>query len=114
MKYKIKMIDDVAVFALSGRMMGDKLTSELYEEAKGLISKGVRKLVIDLLEVDFINSIGLGLIIACRTSMVKVGGSLKLLCSSHNIEKYFQITELDKFFDFYKSEEEALESYEKK
>jgi anti-sigma B factor antagonist len=114
MKYKIKMIDDVAVFALSGRMMGDKLTSELYEEAKSLISKGVRKLVIDLLEVDFINSIGLGLIIACRTSMVKVGGSLKLLCSSHNIEKYFEITELDKFFEFYKSEEEALESYEKK
>jgi len=114
MKYKIKIIDDVAVFALSGRMMGDKLTSELYEEAKSLISKGVRKLVIDLLEVDFINSIGLGLIIACRTSMVKVGGSLKLLCSSHNIEKYFQITELDKFFEFYKSEEEALESYEEK
>jgi anti-anti-sigma factor len=114
MKYKIKMIDDVAVFTLSGRMMGDKLTSELYDEAKNVISKGVRKLIIDLLEVDFINSIGLGSIIACRTSMMKAGGSLKLLCSSHNIEKYFQITELDKFFEFYKSEEEALESYRKK
>jgi anti-sigma B factor antagonist len=114
MKYKIKKIDDVAVFSLSGRMMGDKLTSELYDEAKKLISKGVRKLVIDLLEVDFINSIGLGMIIACRTSMIKVAGSLKILCTSTNIEKYFKITELDQFFEFYDSEEEALESYSRK
>lgn len=114
MKYKIKMVDGVAVFSLSGKMMGDKLTSELYEEAKNLISKGVRKLVIDLLEVGFINSIGLGMIIACRTSMIKAGGSLKLVCTSRNVEKYFQITELDQFFEFYKSEKEALASYSKK
>jgi len=114
MTYKIKMIDDVAVFSLSGKMMGDKLTSELYDEAKNLISKGVRKLVIDLLEVDFINSIGLGMIIACRTSIIKTGGSMKLICTSPNIEKYFKITELDQFFEFYKSEKEALESYSKK
>lgn len=114
MKYKIKMIDDVAVFSLSGKMMGDKTTSELYDEAKSLISKGVRKLIIDLLEVNFINSIGLGTIIACRTSMIKVGGSIKLVYTSHNIEKYFKITELDQFFEFYKDENEALESYSRK
>ncbi len=114
MKYEMKTVDDIAIFSLSGKMFGDKLTSNLYDEAKSMIEKGVKNVIIDLRQVDFINSIGLGVIIACRTSSIKAGGSLKLVGTGKNIQKYFQITELDQFFAFYRNEEEALASYTKK
>jgi anti-sigma B factor antagonist len=114
MKYEIKTIDDIAIFSLSGKMFGDKLTSNLYDEAKSMIEKGIKDLIIDLRQVDFINSIGLGVVIACRTSSIKAGGCLKLIGKGKNIMKYFQITELDKFFEFYGNEEEALASFTKR
>lgn len=114
MKYEIKTLDDIAVFSLTGKMMGDKLTPNLYDEAKSLIGRGFKNIIIDLRQIEFINSIGLGVIIACRTSTIKTGGSLKLIGINDNISKYFKITSLESYFDFYKSEEEALASFSKK
>jgi anti-sigma B factor antagonist len=115
MRYEIKTPEDnIAVFSLTGRMLGDKFTSNLYDEAKSLIGKGIKNIIIDLRQIEYINSIGLGVIIACRTSTIKVGGTLKLIGINDNIKKYFTITSLDSYFDFYKSEDEALASFSKK
>ena len=64
MRYEIKTLENVAVFSLTGKMLGDKLTTNLYDEAKSLIGKGIKNIIIDLRQIDFINSIGLGVIIA--------------------------------------------------
>lgn len=114
MRYETKTSDDIAIFSLTGKMMGDKSTTNLYDEAKSLIGKGIKNIIIDLRQIDFINSIGLGVIIACRTSSIKAGGVLKLIGINDNIMKYFTITSLDSFFEFYKSEDEALASFSKK
>lgn len=91
--------------------MGDKHTTNLYDEAKSLIGKGFKNIVLDLRQVDYINSIGLGVIIAVRASSLKAGGNLKLICESDKILKYFKITDLDKFFEIFDSEDEAIASF---
>lgn len=113
MIYEIKTKNNIAIMVLSGKRMGDKYTSNLYDEAKRLINDGFKNIIFDLRKVQFINSIGLGIIIACRTAALNAGGNLKLIFTSGNIKKYFKITELDRFFEFYKNEEEALASFEK-
>lgn len=114
MRYEIRTLNDIAIFSLTGRMMGDKWTSNLYDEAKSLIGRGFKNIIIDLRQIEYINSIGLGVIIACRTSTIRSGGNLKLIGINDNIRKYFSITSLESYFDFYKSEEEALASLSKK
>lgn len=114
MVYEIKIKGDIAILVLSGKRMGDKFTSNLYDEAKRLIGDGFKNIIFDLQRVQFINSIGLGIIIACRTATLNAGGNLKLIFTSGNIKKYFKITELDRFFEFYENEKEALASFPKK
>lgn len=111
MKYEVKTVRDAALFSLSGKWMGDKHTSNLYDEAKSLIGKGFKNIIMDLRQVEYINSIGLGVIIAVRTTSIKAGGNLKLICESDKVLKYFKITDLDKFFEIFTNEDEALASF---
>ncbi|NIV13793.1 MAG: STAS domain-containing protein, partial [Aliifodinibius sp.] len=78
MKIKEKMEGDVAVLTVSGNMMGGPETSVLHDKVKSLISEGLSKVVIDIKGVKWMNSSGLGVIMACMTSLQQAGGKLKL------------------------------------
>lgn len=111
MKIKEKVEQNVAVLSISGNMMGGSETDALHEKIKSLIDDGITKVVIDLKGVKWMNSSGLGVLMACFSSLSKVGGKLKLANVAEKIKSIFMITQIIKFFDTYETVERAVASF---
>jgi anti-sigma B factor antagonist len=72
------------------------------------VEAGVRHLLIDLTRVEYLDSTGLGILIGGVKRLKEQGGSLRLVGPSARITRIFEITGLNKIFDVYASESEAL------
>ena len=68
MAIKEKIVDNVAVLTLGGKLMGGSETSDIRDKVYSLISDNITNVVIDLKKVKWINSSGLGALMACHTS----------------------------------------------
>lgn len=112
MKISTRMIDDVAVVSLSGKLLGGPPASE---EIKGeiykLLDNGVRKFVVDLEKVTRMNSTGLGLLISALTSVKNRSGELKLAAVNENMEGILVMTKLNTIFDIAKTAEGAAKAF---
>ena len=102
---------DVAVLHLQGKIMGGPDATSLHEKLHELIETGTRSVVIDLRDVDWMNSSGLGILIGGLSAIRKSGGDLRLASVTEKIEEVLRITKLDRVFDVYGSTEEAVTSY---
>lgn len=111
MKVKTRMADDVAVVHISGKLMGGPESETLRNEIKRLIDEGVKKYVINLKGVPWINSTGLGALMAVYTSVQRSGGALKLCYVSDRIQSLFMITKLLTIFDTHRTEDEAVAGF---
>jgi anti-sigma B factor antagonist len=78
---------------------------------KSHIAQGRKKILVDLGKVSWINSTGLGILIAGYTSVQDAGGQFKLANISGRIESILMVTKLAAIFESYESEEEALASF---
>lgn len=107
-RHSAKEFGEVVVFYLKGKLMGGPESSEVAEELRRYISSGSRKFVIDLGEVDWVNSSGLGLLIGGLSSIRSAGGSLILARVTDKIESLLVITKLSSVFDTCTTVEEAL------
>ena len=76
-----------------------------------LLEKGKKRIIVNLGGVSFIDSSGIGALVGALTTLRKQEGNLKILNLNDQIEKIFQITRLNKFFDIYEDEFEAVESF---
>jgi anti-sigma B factor antagonist len=76
-----------------------------------ILITGEEKLVVDLSDVEFMDSSGLGAITAAFSRLRKSGGKLKIAGAAGIVKKVFEITNMHTFFDMYESSEEALQSY---
>ncbi len=103
---------DVAVVHVSGKLMGGPESENLRNEVKRLIEEGVKKFVINLKGVPWINSTGLGALMSVYTSVQRSEGSLKICHVSDRIQSLFMITKLLTIFDTHPSEEEAVAAFE--
>ena len=111
MKVKTRMEGDVAIIAVSGKLMGGPESDALRNEVKNLIDDGSKKFVVNLKGVPWINSTGLGALMAVYTSIQRSEGVLKLCHVSDRIQSLFMITKLLTIFDTYPSEQEAIDSF---
>ncbi len=111
MKVKTRMEGDIAVVHVSGKLMGGPESENMRNEIKTLIEDGVKKFVINLHGVPWINSTGLGALMAVYTSVQRSEGSLTLCHVSDRIQSLFMITKLLTIFDTHPSEKEAIESF---
>ncbi len=102
---------DVTVLDLKGRMTmgeGDEL---LKDKVNSLILQGRKKLVLNLADVPYVDSAGLGEIVRTYTTVTKQGGSLKLANLTKRITDLLSITKLLTVFDTYDSEADAVRSF---
>ncbi|MEQ1898237.1 MAG: STAS domain-containing protein [Vicinamibacterales bacterium] len=102
---------DVTVLDLKGRMTmgeGDEL---LKDKVNSLILQGRKKLVLNLADVPYVDSAGLGEIVRTYTTVTKQGGSLKLVNLTKRITDLLSITKLLTVFDTYDSEADAVRSF---
>jgi anti-sigma B factor antagonist len=111
MKIKEKVEHDVAILSISGNMMGGPDTQELHEKVKSLLNDGIRKIVIDLKDVKWMNSSGLGTLMAALTSVESAGGKLKLANVTDKVQSLLMITQLMKIFETYESVDRACASF---
>ncbi|NUM80052.1 STAS domain-containing protein [bacterium] len=111
MEIKEEIRGDVAVLHLSGKMMGGPDTMKLHEHVKGLIADGLRKLVIDLADVKWLNSSGMGALIMCLTSVRNARGQLKLSAITEKVESLLMITHLLTVFETAETAERAVGSF---
>lgn len=111
MKIKEKMEGDVAVLSISGKMMGGPETTALHDRVKSLITDGIHRVVIDLKGVKWMNSSGLGVLMACMSSLNQVNGKLKLSSVTEKVQSIMMITKLIQIFDTYEHAERAVAKF---
>ena len=111
MKIKEKVEKDIAILTITGNMMGGPETTALHDKIKSLMADGIKKVIVDLAKVKWMNSSGLGVLMASWGSLRKEGGNLKLANISEKINSLLMITQLMQFFETYQSVDRALASY---
>ncbi|RKY89416.1 anti-sigma factor antagonist [candidate division KSB1 bacterium] len=111
MAIKEKIEGDVAVLTLKGNLMGGPETQDLREHIYSLIGDGIKKVVIDLGKVKWMNSVGLGALMAALTSMRNKGGNLKLANVTKKVQSLLMITQLMNIFETFETVDRAVASY---
>jgi anti-sigma B factor antagonist len=110
MKIKEKIDGSVAVLTLSGKMMGGPETQAVHDHIKGLISDGIVSVVIDLGDVKWMNSSGMGILMASMTTLKNANGKLALARVTEKVESLLIITQLIKVFSTFETVERAVAS----
>ena len=106
-----KIINDIAVLMVSGKLMGGNEIKEVHGHVKGLISNGIKKMVIDLSKVEWINSQGIGLLISSHISLRNAGGNLRIARATERVNSILIITKLLDIFDTYETVDQAVANF---
>jgi anti-sigma B factor antagonist len=111
MQIEERAIGDVMVLDLKGRITlgeGDEL---LKDKVNSLLNQGQKKILLNLADVPYIDSAGLGEVVRTYTTVSRQGGSLKLLNLTKRITDLLSITKLLTVFETFDSESEAVKSF---
>ena len=111
MQIEQRAVGSVMILDLKGKITlgeGDEL---LKDKVNSIVSQGRRKIVLNLAEVPYLDSAGLGEVVRAYTTVSRQGGSLKLLNLTKRITDLLSITKLLTVFDTFDSEDEAVRSF---
>jgi anti-sigma B factor antagonist len=106
-----KLMSGIIVLGMRGRITLGRETETFRGKIKELIEAGHRRLILDLGEITYIDSVGLSTLIAGWTSMRKQGGDLKLVRLPQGVHQLLQITRLATVFEIHNSVESALQAF---
>ena len=104
-------IGEIAIMDFSGKITLGEGSATLRNTIRGLVDKGHRKILINLFDVDYIDSSGIGELVSAYTTVRSAGGELKLLNLTRRVHDILQITRLFTVFDVQSEEEVALRSF---
>ena len=113
MSYTISDQGGVVIISLNGKIMGGPEATEINEKFNQLIDDQKLKIVIDLENVEWMNSSGLGILIGAVTLFKNNNGQLRIINISERIQNLLKITKLDGIFQTSDSLEEAISSFKK-
>ncbi|TDI12573.1 MAG: anti-sigma factor antagonist [Acidobacteria bacterium] len=111
MKVNVRSEGEVSVVDLSGKITigeGDVLLRETVET---LIKEGRSKIVLNLARISYMDSAGIGELVACYKRSREKGGQLKLLNPSGKVYDLLQLTKLEEIFETFRDEGEAIQSF---
>jgi anti-sigma B factor antagonist len=106
-----KLVSGVVVLDLRGRITLGEETEALREKVKNLVEAGHTRLILNLEEVNYVDSVGLSTLVASYTSARRQGGDVKLLKLTKRIHDLLQITRLSTVFETFDSLEDATRSF---
>jgi anti-sigma B factor antagonist len=113
MKTSTRQVDGVTIVDLSGRITLGEGSVVLRDTIRDLLSKGSKKLLLNLAEVTYIDSSGIGELVSAFTTVRNQGGELKLLNLTKKVHDLLQITKLYTVFDVKDDEAAAVSSFSK-
>jgi anti-sigma B factor antagonist len=106
-----RTVDAITLLDLTGKLTMGEATQLLKDKIESLVFQGRNKMIVNLAAVPYIDSGGLGQLVACYTTLAKAGGRLTLLNVSTKNHDLLSITKLVAVFDTFDTEREAIESY---
>jgi anti-sigma B factor antagonist len=106
-----RRVGSVTILALRGRLVLDDGDALLREHVDNLVSGGRVRLIADLTDLDYVDSAGIGVLIAKYLSLRRKGGDLKLLRLSSRTHHALEITHLLTVFETFETEEDAVRSF---
>lgn len=111
MDIKERVVGGVSILDLAGKVVLGEGDLQVKERIKDLLSDGQRRILLNLAEVTYIDSAGLGSLISGYTTVKREGGSLKLVNLTKRIQDLLAITKLITVFETFENEAEALSSF---
>ena len=111
LKLTKRTVDGIIAISCSGRIVFGEESSLLREEVKKAIADGAKRIVLNLGEVNYIDSSGLGTLVALHTTALSAGATIKLANLTKRVGDLLQVTKLLTVFEVHPSEYEALESF---
>jgi anti-sigma B factor antagonist len=113
LKMSQREVDGVTVVALDGRIVLGEESNALREKVKGLLAEGKKKIVLNVNNIAFIDSAGLGILVASHHTAKKEGASLRLCHLDNKFQQVLQITKLLTLLYISNTEAEAVASFSK-
>ncbi len=111
MKVSTRQVDGVTILDLSGRIVLGEGSIQLRDAVKELTAKGQKHILLNLSDVNYIDSSGLGEMVSAYTSVKNAGGELKLLGLTKKVHDLLQITKLYTVFDVKDDEASAVSAF---
>lgn len=106
-----RQVGDVTVLDVAGRITLGDGSSALRDALRDLISKNQKRILLNLGEVTYIDSSGIGELVSGFTTVTNQGGQLKLLSLTKRVQDLLQITKLYTVFDVHEDEAHAIRSF---
>ena len=111
LKVKTRQVDGITILDLSGRITLGEGSVTLRDAVKDASSKGAKNILLNMSDVDYIDSSGIGELVSAFTSIKNQGGELKLLRLTKKVHDLLQITKLYTVFDIKDDEAVAVSSF---
>ena len=104
--------ENVLVLEIAGELMGGEGMKDIQQRIQSALKGNDIHLVIDMAHVKWMNSSGLGILIALLTQLRSADGDLKLACLTERVRRPIELSRLDQVFEMFASVDEAVASYD--
>jgi anti-sigma B factor antagonist len=111
MKVATRQVDGVTILDLSGRITLGEGSVTLRDTVQDLLAKGSKHILLNMADISYIDSSGIGELVSAFTSVKNAGGELKLLKLTKKVHDLLQITKLYTVFDIKEDEATAVASF---
>ncbi len=111
MKTSLRQVDGVTIVDCSGRITLGEGSVILRDQVRDLLTKGQKKILLNLGDVNYIDSSGIGELVSAYTTAKNQGGELKLLKLTKKVHDLLQITKLYTVFDVQDDEAAAIKAF---
>ncbi|RPH95645.1 anti-sigma factor antagonist [candidate division KSB1 bacterium] len=111
MKTSARTEGDVMVVSLQGKIISSQDTADLHGEIRKAIENSIHKVVLDMAGMDWMNSTGLGAIVAVSGRLKNADGTLKLAAMNETVSNLFQLNKLNLIFEIHPTVAAAVASF---
>lgn len=108
---KTRRVGNVAIVDLNGKITLGENTGILRDELRSVLAQGSKNIILNLKDVSYVDSAGLGELVGVYTTATNQGGAVKLLNLQSKMRDLMQITKLHTIFPAFENEQEAIASF---
>ena len=112
MQLRKRTMGGFPVLCVTGRMAGDSEQEALHQAVRELVARGEKRIVIDLGQVEWMNSLGLGVLLACFITINNFGGQMAVARVRHRVRALFKVLRVCKIFSCHETIKGALTSFD--
>ena len=105
---QMRQSGDTAVIELTGRVIMGEVVEEFRALWTQAMEAGAKNILVNVAQVTFLDSSGIGMMIRCHSAVTQRGGKLRLVGANSTVRQAFKVTRLDNVFEFHDSEQSAL------